>query len=274
MVITALAENNPAAGEFGFEHGLSLYLESNGRRILFDTGASGLFAENAEKLGVDLSAVELAVLSHGHYDHGGGLRDFFKRNSKAKIYARPEAFEAHYALRPDGKKRFIGLDEALMQSGRFVFTGNRYSIGDGLEVFSGVTGRRLFPSGNAVLYMKSGEEIVPDDFSHEQNLIVEENGKVYLLAGCAHNGIINIMERFFIMRGRYPDVVVGGFHLSEPASGRFESPEVLAGIAAFLLGTGAMFYTCHCTGAEPFRLLKEAMAGRIAYLPSGGKIDI
>lgn len=274
MVITSLAENTSACETIGSEHGLSLYLEANRRKILFDTGASGLFAENAEKLGVDLSSVELAVLSHGHYDHGGGLREFMRLNSRAKIYARREALEAHYALRPGGRAHAIGLDEELAESGRFVFTGDRFVIGDGLELFSGVQGRRLFPAGNSVLYMHKDGELVPDDFSHEQNLIVEENGKMLLVAGCAHSGIVNILERFHALKGRYPDDVVGGFHLSMPADGRFESPAALAEIAAFLRETGAMFHTCHCTGLEPFRLLKQTMADQIAYLPGGGTITI
>ena len=72
MIIKVLSENTAASDEFGCEHGLSLYVETGKHRLLFDTGASDLFAKNAARLGVELSAVDTAVLSHGHYDHGGG----------------------------------------------------------------------------------------------------------------------------------------------------------------------------------------------------------
>ena len=86
MIITVLSENLTSSDKLGSEHGLSLYIETETHKILFDTGASGLFAENAGKLGVDLAKVDLAVISHGHYDHGGGLKTFLGINNRAKIY--------------------------------------------------------------------------------------------------------------------------------------------------------------------------------------------
>lgn len=123
MMLKVLSENTVASKEFGCEHGLSLYVETDRLHLLFDTGASGVFAENAEKLGVDLSAVDIAVLSHGHYDHGGGLQTFLKKNERAKVYVQRRAFDPHYADRPDGNKAYIGLDMALLPNERFVFCG-------------------------------------------------------------------------------------------------------------------------------------------------------
>lgn len=123
MIIKVLSENTAATKEFGYEHGLSLYVETAKHSLLFDTGASGLFAENAARLGVDLSAVDVAVLSHGHYDHGGGLKTFLDKNKQAKVYVRKQAFEPHYADGPDGTKVDIGLDGALLPNECFVFCG-------------------------------------------------------------------------------------------------------------------------------------------------------
>lgn len=274
-MIKALSENTSSSEDLGCEHGLSLYLEAGDRKILFDTGAGSLFAENAEKLRVDLSSVELAVLSHGHYDHGGGLREFLKRNARASVYLHRRAFEEHLARRLSGAEVYIGLDQTLLPNDRFIMTGDHFVIEEGLELFSGVSAEKLRPSGNRTLLMRqSGQTPVPDDFAHEQNLIVRENGKLLLVAGCAHCGIVNILERFHTLEGRYPDLAVGGFHLSNPSSGQSEDPAVVKEIGAFLQGTGSMYATCHCTGQESFQILKEILGDKLVYLSAGVKIEI
>ena len=92
MKITVLMENTALEGcGLTPEHGLSLYIQYRGKKLLLDAGSSGKFADNAQALGVDLSGVELAALSHGHYDHADGLRRFFQVNDRAKVYLRPGA---------------------------------------------------------------------------------------------------------------------------------------------------------------------------------------
>ena len=85
MIIKTLVENTSISKDFGNEHGLSLYIETNALKILFDVGASKLFLKSAEKLGVNITDVDFLVISHGHYDHGGGLKNFFKENTKAEV---------------------------------------------------------------------------------------------------------------------------------------------------------------------------------------------
>jgi len=273
MIIQALAENTSVSEEFGFEHGLCLYIETNKHKLLFDTGASGLFAENAAKMGVGLSGVDTAVLSHGHYDHGGGIRTFLALNSRAKFYIHRRAFEPHYANHA-GEKAYIGLDPALLPNDRFILTEDRFTIDDQLELFAGVKGNRLLPSGNSDLFSKAGERYATDDFAHEQNLIVRENGKTLLVAGCAHRGIVNILEAFALLEGRLPDVVIGGFHLYNRAADTTEDAGLIAEIGAFLKGTGALFYTCHCTGLEAYGLMKEILGGQVRYFSGGGRLMI
>ena len=96
MNLTVLLENTACRDELVAEHGLSLYIEAGGKRILFDTGASPAFADNAEKLGIDLSQVDLCILSHGHYDHGGGIRRFLEINDHAPVYVSRHAFGDYY----------------------------------------------------------------------------------------------------------------------------------------------------------------------------------
>lgn len=274
MIVKVLSENTSASEKLDSEHGLCLYIEMETHRLLFDTGASGLFAENAEKLGVDLTKVDLVVISHGHYDHGGGLKTFLSINSKAKVYLHQNAFEKHYANRPGGMKADVGLDEALLPNERFVFCDDHHDIDGDMKLFSGINGKRFIPSGNTDLFMKVGDAFVQDDFAHEQNLIISTSGKTLLIAGCAHNGIINIINQFKAEKGCLPDYVIGGFHLYNHGTKQNEAPDLVDEIGKFLLETHAQYYTCHCTGIESYNRLKAVMGEDIDYISTGNQLTI
>lgn len=274
MIIKALAENTSISSELGCEHGLSLYIETDKHKILFDMGVSALFAKNALLLGVDLGGVDIAFISHGHYDHGGGLKTFLGMNDKAKVYISSRAFDGHFANFENGGIKPVGLDTALMDSGRFLYVGEHLQIDEELTLFSHVRCLRLNPSGNADLLKMEGGSYLPDDFMHEQNLCIVENGKTVLISGCAHCGIVNILEHFHGRNGYYPDTVIGGLHLFNPARDTSERPEIVREIAEFLLETKAKFQTCHCTGIESFNLLKQLMGDRIDYLSGGQALKL
>ena len=140
MKITTLIENHTsdAIPDLTAEHGLSLHIEYDGQSILFDTGATGAFSDNAARLGVDLSAVDLVVLSHHHYDHGGGLSAFLETNSHAKVYLRT-ADEGEPYVRAFGLiRRYIGLDKTLFEryADRFIFVDQFLEIAPGVFVFA------------------------------------------------------------------------------------------------------------------------------------------
>lgn len=271
--LTVLAENTSVSGELEREHGLSLYIETSERRILFDTGAGFVFRNNAEKLGVDLSKVDRLVISHGHRDHGGGLRTFLAVNSCAEIYLHSQAFESHYSKRPEGIVN-IGLDQSLLPNERFLFCIDQVAIDENMEVFSRVKSKRLFPSCNATLLMKRGDDFVLDDFAHEQNLIIQENEKTILVAGCAHRGIVNIVDECKDRIGQYPDFVIGGFHLSGSRGDQSEAREIVNEIGEYLASTPSRYFTCHCTGTENFQQLRRILGERIRYLSTGDQISI
>ncbi len=121
MIISVLVENTSPRADLGCEHALSLYIATKEHRLLFDTGASGLFAQNAHKLGIDLADVDTVILSHGHYDHGGGFKTFLDINKKAALYLREGAFDRRVARESGGELRDIGLT-ALLTNARFTFT--------------------------------------------------------------------------------------------------------------------------------------------------------
>jgi 7,8-dihydropterin-6-yl-methyl-4-(beta-D-ribofuranosyl)aminobenzene 5'-phosphate synthase len=258
MRITVLAENVSHDPRLGAEHGLSLYLEIEGRRILFDMGQTGLFAENARVLGIDLAEVDVAVLSHGHYDHGGGLRRFLAQNDHAPVYVTPGAFEPHY----HGAEKYIGLDTTLQDSPRLRVAREGEVIGEGLTLHACNDGALPpFSASRDLLTLRDGA-LIPDPFCHEQYLLVREpNGRTVLFTGCAHKGVIGLAARF------RPDVLVGGFHFS-----KLPTDETLAGYGRALGRQSTAYYTCHCTGEEQFRFLRSYLP-KLSYLSVGDVLD-
>ena len=260
MRIVSLVENTSSKG-LPVEHGLSLYIETDRHRVLYDTGQTELFADNAEKLGVDLSSVDFCFLSHGHYDHSGGLKRFTALNGKAKIYMARSAFGLYYNM--SGK--YIGLDQswaddpALQE--RIVYTDGTERIDDQLTVLYPGKAKRV-DMGNAGMSYRLGGKSFPEDFSHEQYLMIEEGGKRVLISGCSHRGIINIMDWF------KPDVMIGGFHFMNLAI-----DETLLDYGRELNGFGADYYTCHCTGEAQYEHLRTVMP-RLHYLSEGEDIEL
>ena len=242
MRITVLVENTSARG-LPAEHGLSLFVETADCRFLFDMGQSDLFARNAASLGIGLDTADFAVLSHGHYDHGGGLRTFLSVNTHAPVYVNRHAFEPHY-----NSTRYIGLDPDMKGSDRLVFVGDEFSIAEGITLFSCRSAGKIMDFGSCGLNMLEDGHLTEDDFRHEQYLLIDENGKKILFSGCSHRGILNIMHWF------RPDILVGGFHLS-----KLPLDETLAGYAKELDAYNTAYYTGHCTGTEQYRFMKESM---------------
>ena len=257
MKVTVLAENT-SVGELPSEHGLSLYLETQQANILFDAGQSDLFAMNAECLGVDLAAVDICVLSHGHYDHSGGLRAFMARNEMAPIYMSRYAAEPHV----NAAQKEIGIDVTLADDPRVRLTEGVTVIGDGLTLYDCNDRRKKIKTNSYGLCRIDGGKRVEDDFRHEQYLLIEEHGKRVLISGCSHKGIVNIEEWFC------PDVLIGGFHwMKEPVG------ETLYRYARMLDSYDTMYYTCHCTGEEQYRAVEPLMR-RLQYLSTGMTIEI
>ena len=268
--ITCLVENTAKSPDIKSKHGLSLYVQTCNRKILFDVGPNDLFLKNAAKLGVDVASVDAVVISHGHVDHCGGLRCFFEANKTAKAYVRPQAVQAHF-VKVLGVPFYAGMDRSLPRE-RFVFTDDLFRLDEQITLFSDVFGQFPLPKSDGNLLMKSGGKLVADDFCHEQNLIVHRGESSVLFCGCAHAGIANIMDKAKSVIGRYPTAVVGGFHLFEPTKKRYESAEYIDQVAAFLERTDSIFYTCHCTGEIAYLQMKKRLGDRLSYLCAGSEI--
>lgn len=272
MKITSIIENTTNKG-LHVEHGLSLYIEKcDGQKVLFDMGLSGMFLRNAESLGLSIADVDVAVISHGHYDHGGGLKTFFLENNKASVYIHKDAFQPHYSMRDIGI-RFIGLDKDWKKYERLVFCEKQTQIDSGMTLFADVKGDFCHPHGNRLLFGPSQTE--NDDFRHEQNLIMKEAGLVVLFAGCAHCGIVNILRKVEEVAGIAPTHVFAGMHLVKSGLKECEENEFIKSLASELVKyKDTMFYTMHCTGEQQYKKLKSLMGNQIQYLACGDSIII
>ena len=259
MRITVLVENTANNENFETEHGLSLYIETENKKILFDMGQGDLFAKNADKLGIDLKCVDIAVLSHGHYDHGGGLSEFLSRNDKATVFVNKGAFLPYY----NGKHKYIGLDGELENHPRVTLVDDEYRISDELILLSCNDKTRKVDFGCFGLSKRIGDEFLPDDFTHEQYLLINDKGRNILISGCSHKGILNIAEWFS------PYALVGGFHFSKIPldDGR------LLSAARELDRYQTEFYTCHCTGEEQYEFMRRYMK-RLNYIRCGDTVVI
>lgn len=272
MRITVLVENTSRAG-LPVEHGLSLHIAmENGRQLLFDMGQSDLFVHNATVLNVDLSQVDVAVLSHGHYDHGGGLPHFLSVNSSAPVYVHRNAFQPHYSLR-DTRMTFIGLRPTLSNHTRLVLCNDVEHLSPDSLIFSLTNSGSHRPPGNHLLYGPDKTHL--DTFDHEQNLLLTEGTHRVLFAGCAHNGISNIVRQATLLAGCAPTHVIGGMHLLKCGLSTADEKTYIHHLADTLLNmSDTLYFTMHCTGVKPYERLHAHMSDRIAYLSCGDVLEI
>ena len=301
MRIINLVENTEGRAGCGIEHGLSFYIETECHKLLMDTGQTDLLIKNAEKLGIDLTKVDTVVLSHGHYDHGGGILPFAEINPDAKIYVSETAFGEYYSVNKAGEPHYIGLEKEIQELPQVVVVGREqceeqacdgntesaeehkapaaesdgiYHIDDELSIFSGIGNEHRIPSTNRRLKKKTDEGLVQDDFDHEQCLVIREGSKSVLLSGCAHHGILNILDRYYDLYGDDPDVVISGFHMMRKNGYPDEDINMIIETALELRRYRTMFYTGHCTGTEPYDAMKKIMGGQLQYVHSGDEIKI
>ena len=267
MRITSVIENTSSCG-LPVEHGLCLWIEACGRKFFFDLGQSALFAENAVRLGIEVNRAEFAVVSHGHYDHGGGIKIFTELNSGAPIYLQRDAFGEYYSMKEHGPK-YIGLSKDLVLNSRIISTQGVVAISEGIVVFDGCDGHDFFSPANKRILKKCGDCLCDDTFTHEQSMVITEGNNRILIAGCAHSGIINIMRRAERLIGKPVTHVIAGLHLVG-----VEDSSFIDCFGQELLCHNCEYYTCHCTGEYAYKRLSRVMGDRIHYLSCGDSITI
>lgn len=271
MKIVNLMEDTKGHPKCQYEHGLSFYVETENHKLLLDTGASDAFIQNAEVLGIDLKQVDTVILSHGHYDHSGGILAFAELNPTAKIYMKDSAGNEFYHVHMDGQAedRYIGMDQRILNLPQCIMVEDDCKIDEELFLFSGITGRKFWAKSNLQLKQKVNGAMVQDTFEHEQCLVITQNRKNILLSGCAHNGILNILDRYREIYRRDPDVVISGFHMMKKSEYTMEEIESIEKTAFALAGIHTVFYTGHCTGKTAYDMMKNIMGTQLKDIHSG-----
>ena len=277
MRILNLVENEP--GDSGCEaaHGLSFYVETKNHKLLFDSSPSEVVIRNAQKLGINLTAVDTVILSHGHYDHSGGILPFVELNPRAKIYMQHNAGGEYYAFDGEDKGfRYIGIDKKILLLPQVQLLKGDTKIDDELQIFTVDNRAFPLPSTNKRLRELCNGQYIQDEFHHEQNLLLTADGKKILFCGCAHNGILNVMETLERKFGptSLPDLVIGGFHLMKRTEFSKADTAEVTEIANRLRAYKAHFATCHCTGLPVFNQMKEILCDQLSYVHSGDEVVV
>ena len=265
MKMTVLVDNI-GTEELPGEWGLSICIEHKGQLWLLDAGQSDLHLRNAEKLGLDLSLIDHAVLSHAHYDHADGLKVFLDVNSRADLLVAAGAGEYCWKIK-DGQWKYIGIAEGLLAKAgkRLMRIACTEQIEENVYIVPHTT-KGLEEKGRAEqMYVREGEKAMPDDFSHEQSLVFETAQGLVIFNSCSHAGAdIIVSEVMQALPGKALCALIGGCHLFN------KTEEQVRAFARRLTNTGIkMLCTGHCTGEAAFALLQEEMGPKAVQFHTG-----
>jgi 7,8-dihydropterin-6-yl-methyl-4-(beta-D-ribofuranosyl)aminobenzene 5'-phosphate synthase len=274
--ITILSENSviKPGGLIG-EHGFSALVERGDERVLFDTGQGYALVHNARILGIDLAAIKKVVLSHGHNDHTGGLAEFLRVGEGREIFAHPGIFSSRFREVPDGAPKPIGIPftrsylEGL--GARFNLSEEPQEVAEGIWTTGVVPQWTSFETGDATLMVDHDDGTCsPDPLSDDLSLTVEGETGLAVLLGCAHSGLVNILNH---VRQLLPDqpvkAVVGGTHLGLSSEKQMSATiEAMAGMGVENVGAS------HCTGLEGSARLRETLGDSFFFAGVGSVLEV
>jgi 7,8-dihydropterin-6-yl-methyl-4-(beta-D-ribofuranosyl)aminobenzene 5'-phosphate synthase len=261
MKIITLIENLVYKKSLVAEHGLSLYVETEHRKILFDTGQSGNFMKNAQELGVEIKDIDAVVISHGHYDHTGGLYSFLLVNKRAKVYVKKEAFLPKF----HGSTRFIGIvyDPALLDN-RIVYVDTKIQLDENIYIMPDIPIMNPLDTHFQHFKIETAHGFIEDEFNDELYLCITGKNKLSIVSSCSHRGIANILSAAADHFKLPVNTVVGGFHIKNCSIDQSNTiTNCLDSLSVKSIGV------CHCTGVEQYALMACHFGTRVFYNHTG-----
>ncbi|MBN1366904.1 MAG: MBL fold metallo-hydrolase [Dehalococcoidales bacterium] len=273
--ITTLSENTAGMGVLLGEWGLSFLLETEGRTILFDTGQTISAVNNADSLQIDLSKVSSIVLSHGHYDHTGGLREvLLKIGKEVEIIAHPDIWQAKYAGDTEETARYIGIpfqkEELESLGAHFTLTTEPVRISDSIMTTGQIPMITDYEQVDKGLFVKEDSGWHPDNLFDDQALVIKVQAGLVVILGCAHRGMINTLYHARKLTGVDTIyAVIGGSHLVSASEDRLrQTVDALRKFGIQKIGL------CHCTGLPAVNLLAREFSESFFFNNAGTVIEI
>ncbi|MFC2013285.1 MBL fold metallo-hydrolase [Chloroflexota bacterium] len=273
--ITTLSENTARTGDYLAEWGLSILVETEGVNILLDTGRSISASHNADILGIDLSTIDKIVLSHGHRDHTGGLRQILsKMRKEIEIIAHPDIWAAKYARRQEEADRYIGIpfrrQELEWLGASFKLTTKPVKISGSIMTIGEIPMVTDYEKVDPDLFVKEDNGCQPDKLLDDQALILNTEQGLVIILGCAHRGIMNTLYHTQQLTGvKKVHTVLGGSHLS------YTSEEQIWSTIPALRDTGVQkLGLCHCTGLSVSTLLAQEFGDSFFFNNAGTSLEL
>ena len=272
--ITVLVEDRSSRPEICAEHGIALLLEFGEERWLFDTGQSGLVVDNARGLGIDLKNINGIILSHGHYDHTGGLKSVLDETGEMDVYAHPGIFLERFRLEKSGQLSPIGIPfprHLLEESGgRFSLAETGREISPGIYLSGEIPRLTLFEQGDPLLVVKEGYRSIPDPFIDDQFILLDDDDGVIMITGCCHSGLINSLRKVRELQPRKRiKAIIGGLHLRAADQTKLE--KIIRSLEPF---APERIIAGHCTGERSETALSHAFGSRFHKMEGGDVFDI
>ncbi len=270
--MTVLIENTASSRGIKAEHGFSVWIETEHANLLWDTGQSALLLYNAQKLGIPIASTSHIVLSHGHYDHTGGLFEVLKMAPHARVFAHPDIFVERYSRNKKTPVSINSIGNPFAQHGIEGWCGSLNLNTNPSEILPGIYTTGEIPRKNKLEdtggdFFLDVECTQPDDIIDDQALYLQSSQGLIVILGCAHSGVINTLNYIAeLTQQKKIFAVMGGMHLSRASGKRLEATaETLARYDV------RMIAPCHCTGIKAILYLRSQFPDQCVECMTGSR---